>query len=369
MSGLLDKIYEDGKYTARKREEKNKEMEKKKEKEKKRLESEKSREKKARNKKKGKKLTTNEKIVYSCLAVVVVPFIQLFFIYHQCSWLDIILKSTKNSKYLKEHLPDGEGLPYGLGEQGSGIACGEIKQIYKENLIDRGKPSGAQKGGGKKKRYKQKGGSNEGKHFLDSTKYGIPYNLTQNYNFLLNGIGEYFKTFWQYQRMALKMLLETLNESIFKDHTEPTSLGEQFYDVLKLVVVLPFVNILVIIGQTIMSTVLLFGAAFNNQTFLIIPLFIFALCCIFWGWIGGYFWPWGVFSLYLTFFIINPTPGKLENFRNYGKKYKWLWCFSIAIMWAISIGTIWTWHKNSMIFIGIIWGLLGLGMLGISNLV
>ena len=381
MPGLLDKMYEDGKYSAKNRQKKKEEDAKKDEREKKRIESENSRKKKAqkagKNKKKKKPLTTNQKLSYSCLAIIIAPLLQLFFIYHQGSWLDIVLKSTKNSTFLKESLPDGEGAPYGKGEQGSGITCKKIKKIYNQNNpqqpIDGVTKPNPQEGGGKKKRYKQKGGFNkdvnERKDFFDSTKYGTPYNLIENDNFLMNGIGEYFKTFWQYQRMALKMLLETVNESIFKDHKEPTSLGEQAYDVLKFVVVLPIVNILAIIGQNITSTGLLFWAAFNNQTFLIIPLFIFALCCIFLGWMGGFFWPWGLFTIYLTIFNLNPNPQKLDNFRNYGKKYKWLWCFSIAAMWAISIGAIWDWHRDAMIFIGIVCALFGLGMLGISNLV
>ena len=380
MPGLLDKMYEDGKYSAKKRQKKNEEEAKKAEREKKRVESENSRKKKAqkagKNKKKKKPLTTNQKLSYSCLAIIIAPLLQLFFIYHQGSWLDIVLKSTKNSTFLKESLADGEGVPYGKGEQGSGITCKKIKKIYNQNNpqqpIDGVTKPNPQKGG-KKKRYKQKGGFNkdvnERKDFFDSTKYGMPYNLIENDNFLMSGIGEYFKTFWQYQRMALKMLLETVNESVFKDHKEPTSLGEQAYDVLKFVVVLPIVNILAIIGQNIASTGLLFWAAFNNQTFLIIPLFIFALGCIFLGWMGGFFWPWGLFTIYLTIFNLNPNPQKLDNFRNYGKKYKWLWCFSIAAMWAISIGAIWDWHRDAMIFIGIVCALFGLGMLGISSLV
>jgi len=391
MPGLLDKIYEDSKYAAKKRQKKNDEAVKKAEREKKRIEVENIRKKKAqkagKNKGGKKPLTRNEKLAYSCLALIIAPFLQLFFIYHQGSWLDIVLKSTKNSKFLKEHLPDGEGLPYSKDEQGSGVKCKEIKALMPQGktyakrnpqepidgVAAPKKGANPQEGGRKKKRYKQKGGFNkdvnERKDFFNSTKYDIPYNLIENENFLMSGIGNYFKTFWQYQRMAFKMLLETVNESIFKDHKEPTNLGEQAYDVLKFVVVLPILNMVVYFGQIITSFGLLFWSAFNNQTFLIIPLFIFALCCIFLGWMGGYFWPWGLFSIYLTIFNLRPNPEKIEIFRNYGKKYKWLWCFSIAVMWAISIGAIWDWHKDAFIFIGIICALFLSGMLGISKLV
>ena len=249
MPGLLDKMYEDGKYSAKKKQKKNEEEAKKAEREKKRLAAENIRKKKAqkagKNKKGKKSLTINEKLGYSCLVLIIAPFLQLFFIYHQVSWLDIVLKSTKNSKFLKEYLPDGEGLPYSKYEQGAGVKCKEIKALMpKGKTYNKSNPQQPIDGitrpkanpqeGGKKKRYKQKGGFNkdvnEKKEFFDSSKYGMPYNLMENENFLMSGIGEYFKTFWQYQRMALKMLLETVNESIFKDHKEPTSLGEQVLD-------------------------------------------------------------------------------------------------------------------------------------------
>ena len=87
MPGLLDKMYEDGKYSAKKRQKKNEEEAKKAEREKKRVESENSRKKKAqkagKNKKGKKPLTTKQKLSYSCLAIIIAPLLQLFFIYHQ----------------------------------------------------------------------------------------------------------------------------------------------------------------------------------------------------------------------------------------------------------------------------------------------
>jgi hypothetical protein len=84
---------------------KNDEAVKKAEREKKRIEVENIRKKKAQKaaKNKGGKnpLTRNEKLAYSCLALIIVPFLQLFFIYHQGSWLDIVLKSTKKFKIFK----------------------------------------------------------------------------------------------------------------------------------------------------------------------------------------------------------------------------------------------------------------------------
>ena len=116
--GLADKMYEDKKEEQRKAEkEKNKAL-KKAERERKKKEKEKERKKKAekikkKREEKKKELTFEEKRNYSILALVMIPLCQLFFIYHQGSWLDIVLRSTKNSKFLKEWLPDGEGVPYG----------------------------------------------------------------------------------------------------------------------------------------------------------------------------------------------------------------------------------------------------------------
>ena len=131
--GLIDKMYEDSKYAAKERQKNNEAAARKAEAKKRREEAEKERKKRlaeieAKKKKKAKEWTYKDKVNYSILAIVMVPLFQLFFIYHQGSWLDIVLQSTKNSKYLKEWLPDGDGLPYSKGEQGAGIKCKDIKK-------------------------------------------------------------------------------------------------------------------------------------------------------------------------------------------------------------------------------------------------
>lgn len=387
--GLMDKMYEDSKYAAKKRQKNNEAAARKADAKKRREEAEAERKKKlaeieAKKKKKSKEWTYKDKVNYSILAIVMIPLFQLFFIYHQGSWLDIVLQSTKNSKYLKEFLPDGDGLPYSKGEQGAGIKCKEIKKYLPTRESAGGEASPAssppsaprtQSGSGKRKRRRvQKGGFSSGlndtKEFFDSTKYGIPYEWADNDNFLMSGIGEYFKTFWQNQRAALKFLLENTNEAFFKDHKEPNGLGEQAWDFAKFSIILPIVNIIAHTGQFITSLGLLFWASFNNQTILIVPFFILAICCIFLGWLTGYFWPWGLFSMYLTAFNLRPNQQRLNNFQTYGKRYKWLWCFSILFWWFMIIGGyIWKWHKDAMIFLGIIGALFFLGMVGVSTLV
>ena len=123
-------------------------------------------------------------------------------------------------------------------------------------------------------------------------------------------------------------------------------------------------------GQIVTNLGLLFWASFNNQTIMILPFFILAICSIFLGAFTGYFWPWGLFTMYLTAFNLRPTAQKISNFQTYGKRYKWLWCISILVWWFIIIGGgIWKWHKDAMIFLGIIAALFFLRMVGVSILV
>ena len=343
--GLINKIYKDIKYATKR--------------------------KKKRRKKK-KPMTFKEKMGASIAWMVAAVFGQLFFIYYQGGWLDIILKSTKNSQYVKQYFPDSSGPPYDRTSK-ENIPCKEIRELLPlRTAADGVKPVQSAQSGGKRK-YAQKGGfnktENDKKGFFDSTKYGVPYSLAENSNFLMEGIGEYFKTFWQCQRGGLKMLTETVNDSFFKDHAEPQDIGEQAWDYVKFAIILPIVNIIAFVGQIVGNLALLFWASFNNQTLLIIPFFIAALCFIFLGWLTGFFWPWGLFTTYLTAFVLKPSPDKWTNFSTYGKRYKWMWCFLLAFWWLVGIGHIWDWHKNALAFIGAVCALFLLGMLGISNLI
>tara|TARA_B100001121_G_scaffold52848_1_gene46313 strand:+ start:448 stop:1614 length:1167 start_codon:yes stop_codon:yes gene_type:complete len=375
---LMDKMYEDKKEEKRKAEKEAERIKKKKEAEEKLAKKEKEREKrkKKRKKKKKKKKTFEDKMGESALAIVLIPFVVIGGIYLSSCYLDIILKSTPGSKFLKEFFPDGEGVPYGKGEQGAGISCKEIKAFLpkRETTID---GVDAVQKGGRRKKYVQKGGfdknANDRKGFLDSTKYGIPYDGIENGNFFISGIGNYFKTFWQGIRGGIKKVLLGLNELLYKDNTTPSGFGEQAIDYLKFTLVLPFaaniMNILLSVG----SLILLFWSAINNQTFMIIPLLIFGILCVFLGWFAPppfqYFWPWGLIALYSLVFVLKPNDGKTSNFMTYGRRYKWMWCFNIALLWLISIGSIWDWKQEAMIFIGSVVALLFTGMLGITNFV
>ena len=370
--GLLDKMYEDKKEEKRKAEKEAQRIKKKKEAEEKLAKKEKEREKRKRKKKKKKKKTFNEKMGESALAIVLIPFVVIVGIYLSSSYLYIVLKSTPGSKFLREFFPDGEGVPYGKGEQGAGISCKDIKAFLpkRETAID---GVDAVQKGGKRKRYVQKGGfdknANDRKAFLDSTKYGMPYDGVENGNFFISGMGNYFKTFWQGLRGGIKKVLLGLNELLYKDYAAPNGFGEQVLDYIKFTVALPFAASVINALASVGSLILLFWSAINNQTFMIIPLIILGLLCVFLGWLTGYFWPWGLVGLYSTVFTLKPNSEKISNFMTYGRRYKWMWCFNIALLWLLAIGSIWDWKQEAMIFIGAVVALFFTGMLGITNFV
>ena len=281
---LMNKMYEDKKEQEKNAKKEADKLKRKKEREKKLAKKEKEREKKKKLKKKKEPKSFEQKMGESALAIVLIPFLVIFGIYLSSSYLYIVLKSTPGSKFLKEFFPDGEGVPYGKGEQGAGISCKEIKAFLpkRETAID---GVDAVQKGGKRKKYVQKGGfdknANDRKAFLDSTKYGIPYDGVENGNFFISGMGNYFKTFWQGLRGGIKKVLLGLNELLYKDYAAPNGFGEQVLDYIKFTVALPFAASVINALASVGSLILLFWSAINNQTFMIIPLIILGLLCVF----------------------------------------------------------------------------------------
>ena len=369
---LMNKMYEDKKEQEKNAKKEADKLKRKKEREKKLAKKEKEREKRKKAKKKKEPKSFEQKMGESALAIVSIPFVVIVGIYLSSSYLYIVLKSTPGSKFLREFFPDGEGVPYGKGEQGAGISCKDIKAFLpkRETAID---GVDAVQKGGKRKRYVQKGGfdknANDRKAFLDSTKYGMPYDGVENGNFFISGMGNYFKTFWQGLRGGIKKVLLGLNELLYKDYAAPNGFGEQVLDYIKFTVALPFAASVINALASVGSLILLFWSAINNQTFMIIPLIILGLLCVFLGWLTGYFWPWGLVGLYSTVFTLKPNSEKISNFMTYGRRYKWMWCFNIALLWLLAIGSIWDWKQEAMIFIGAIVALFFTGMLGITNFV
>ena len=369
---LMNKMYEDKKEQEKNAKKEADKLKRKKEREKKLAKKEKEREKRKKAKKKKEPKSFEQKMGESALAIVLIPFVVIVGIYLSSSYLYIVLKSTPGSKFLREFFPDGEGVPYGKGEQGAGISCKDIKAFLpkRETAID---GVDAVQKGGKRKKYVQKGGfdknANDRKSFLDSTKYGMPYDGVENGNFFISGMGNYFKTFWQGLRGGIKKVLLGLNELLYKDYAAPNGFGEQVLDYIKFTVALPFAASVINALASVGSLILLFWSAINNQTFMIIPLIILGLLCVFLGWLTGYFWPWGLVGLYSTVFTLKPNSEKISNFMTYGRRYKWMWCFNIALLWLLAIGSIWDWKQEAMIFIGAIVALFFTGMLGITNFV
>ena len=369
---LMNKMYEDKKEQEKNAKKEADKLKRKKEREKKLAKKEKEREKRKKAKKKKEPKSFEQKMGESALAIVLIPFVVIVGIYLSSSYLYIVLKSTPGSKFLREFFPDGEGVPYGKGEQGAGISCKDIKAFLpkRETAID---GVDAVQKGGKRKRYVQKGGfdknANDRKAFLDSTKYGMPYDGVENGNFFISGMGNYFKTFWQGLRGGIKKVLLGLNELLYKDYAAPNGFGEQVLDYIKFTVALPFAASVINALASVGSLILLFWSAINNQTFMIIPLIILGLLCVFLGWLTGYFWPWGLVGLYSTVFTLKPNSEKISNFMTYGRRYKWMWCFNIALLWLLAIGSIWDWKQEAMIFIGAVVALFFTGMLGITNFV
>ena len=56
----------------------------------------------------------------------------------------------------------------------------------------------------------------------------------------MNGMGNYFKTYWQGIRGGTKMILENTKEFLYKEYTEPTNI-EQAIDYLKFTFALPLI--------------------------------------------------------------------------------------------------------------------------------
>ena len=123
-------------------------------------------------------------------------------------------------------------------------------------------------------------------------------------------------------------------------------------------------------GIALVGSFILLRPGFDGFQLGAVIAFIAALCFIFLGWTSLYIWPFGLFSIYLLIFNLRPNPEKLNYFRTYGRRYKWMWCLSILLWWFFIItGGIWKWDKSMMILSGMVGALILLGMLGISTLI
>ena len=281
--GLLDKMYEDGKYAAKK--EISKKINKKRiENETRQKEAEAKRSRKKKEREANKPMTRNEKIGYTvflCLLTLVSVPLSIYF---SASLLNKLRKANGPNADLAVKLPaDPESLPYKPKTRSQANATKSSNEKSFSSAID-----DSQKGG--RKRY-QRGGNinklaNEAKGFTDTTKYGFPYSLAANDNPIMADFGEYFITYFSFVRSIGVKAMELLNDSFFKNFDPEkgktsTSIGDKLIDWGVIAFILPFLNSLTTIITWLASTVSLFWSAINNQSVGMIPWLIFAFALSF----------------------------------------------------------------------------------------
>lgn len=382
---LFNKMYEDRKEDNKKKERERKAAEKKKEREKKEAERKKKKPKKKR------KMTKNDRILYTVLLVIAIPLGVLFFIYYNSSLMQTILLARGLFKTEKNlGLPtDPDKVPYAKSNTpGASSDPSNNKSVF--DLMDQQNkkvsgvdPPKKQTGG---KRKIQRGGNkfnksvNEAKAFLDPTKFGFPYTWYDNDNLVMRGISDYFVTFWTFMRGGLVKLLDMTKETLYSEYEgHPTDLGGKVFDFIKFTTILPIITTLMYIGNYAMGTGGLVWSSINNQTLLIIFWFVVGILLLVGGTIsaivvGGaafsasnifvaiiavlalipmcYFFPYGFFWFYLQALILRITDKKKKLFRNYLKNYELCWILIIISLMGGSISYVWDWHIIPMVAFG-----------------
>lgn len=364
MPSLMEKMYEDGKYAAKERQKKNEaaakkaEAETKAKAEKKRKELE---EKKRLNVNKGKKdkkkLNTNEKIAITFLLVIAVPLGVLLHIYLQAGLLDSILIATTTNAAKNLSAPiDPNNIPY--TKPGSNKRDKNDPRNHPSNsksvfeIIDQERKPLIQKGGNREKFNKA---VNANKAFADPTKWGWPYSLCENENMIMNSIGNYFVTFFVTIRSVFVKYMQIINEAIGDEiKKEPDGMVDKIKDFAIFAGLMPLCNLILFMGQYVVSGGAIIWAAINNQNIFSILWLVVAFCCIVFGWlqIPPYFWPFQFVNIYLMSYMLKLKPDKTDIFRRYGKRYKLCWAALIVIIWFLSISFVWDWHPTAMIASG-----------------
>jgi len=367
---LLDKMYDDYKESAKEKEKKQEKEKKKKERERKRSAS-----KKKNKKTKKKPLTRNEKIMYTVLLLICIPLGVIFFVYYNSGLMQTIILAKGLFRTEKNlGLPaDKDKVPYAKSNTpGASSDPSNSQSVF--DIMD--KEKNKQTGG---RRKVQKGGNkfnstlNEEKSFLDTTKFGFPYTWYDNDNLVLRGISSYFVTFWTFMRGGLVKLLDICNESFYKKGYEghPQDLGGQVFDFIKFSAILPLISTIIYVGNLVLGTAALFWSAINDQTLLILPWLIFAICTLVIGTIltilvtgvtvsylnifvaiafilltiaGCYLFPYGFFWFYSQALILKITEEKKRLFRNYLKNYELCWILACVTLMGASISYVWDWH-------------------------
>ena len=395
MPSLIEKIYEDMKFGGKwvgKKGSKNWSSSNKKKKPKKKRERK-------------KEISFNDKVGYTIFLIFFIPILVLAFIWCQSSLLNIIFLSGIEKAAKNLHIPiDKDCIPYSKDcNTKKKSATNKVNNTSVFDLMDDLPNKKTQTGGRRKNKGKvQRGGAlrtsfdksfNDSLGFFDTQKYGFPYDFKESESLIFQDVASYFTNIFTTSRMILVKALETFKQSLYSN--ENSDPPESIVDFIKFSIVLPILNILLLIGQPISSTVsliwsaiteqspigmaifstiavisiitvLVYGflifvsgiASFNNPKFLMLAILFTLFQC------GA--WPYGIMGPYLLTFLYKFNSAKFELFKSYGRKYKMCWALFVIIGWFISISYLWDWDNIAMIVSGgvpfVMWCLTAIGL-------
>ena len=341
--GLLDKMYEDGKYAAKERNKQNEIDKKRAENEKRQKEAKAEAERKKKEEAANKPMTRGEKIGYTIFLCVITLFSVPLSIYFSASLLNKLRKANGANAAKELGLPDDQEIkPYTkkTSAQVDAKKASDNKD-FSTAISDSEKPDGKLKGG-RRKRY-QRGGNmaldaaNEAKGFTDSTKYGFPYSLAANDNPIIADFGQYFITYFSFVRGIAVKGMNILNDSFFKNFDPEkgnTSFSNKLIDWIVIAFVMPILVSITNITTWLSGSVSLFWSAINNQSIGMIPWLIFAGCTFFFG--GN--WPTSLLIGYKDLYLLSHRSNDTMNtFREYFSRYKFWWTFVIIALWGLWI--------------------------------
>ena len=335
--GLLDKMYEDGKYAVKERNKQNEIDKKRVENEKRQQEAKVEAERKKKEEAANKPMTRGEKIGYTILLMVLTLFSVPLSLYFSASLLNKLRKANGANAAKELGLPDDPEIkPYTNKTQ----AQVEAKKASDDKSFSTA-ISDSQKGG-RRKKY-QRGGNmamdaaNEAKGFTDSTKYGFPYSLAANENPIIADFGQYFITYFSFVRGIAVKCLGILNDSFFKSFDPDkanVSFSSKLIDWIVIAFVMPILVSITNITTWLSGSVSLFWSAINNQSIGMIPWLIFAGCTFFFG--GN--WPTNLLIGYKDLYLLSRgSSSTMNTFREYFSRYKFWWTFVIIALWGLWI--------------------------------
>ena len=344
---------------------------------------------------KDQRLTHDEKIGTTVVLCILVPFIVMFnvFIQSALTYTVLLAKPNMAHKTLFMEMNDDK-LPYRIKPKETlGSNTGSVF----DHVDTKESPPVKKQQGGRRKKYRQKGGNStvfdkaaDGtKSFLDSTKFGIPYEWAENENFIINSFGEYFITVWTTYRKVYVKALEVVHETFYKnvklggqqndELEEPNNMGDYVMDWARISILMPIFNQLIYIVNWVVGTGSLIWGAINNQgLFGMLFWGTIAVYSIFFGAFQGFFWPFNFMSTYYTASLFTQNFWKKWNiFKQLGNRWKFWWVFCILSWLFATIN--WTWatrkgkkvdyDKQVLIGTSVGFGLLLLSMLGIVAII